>query len=328
MDIDKLEKMHLKGKIIFIKSVLDIREIECLKIVDDRFGILTAGVKISNNTMIRWSILDLNKPSSNNENNMIPMRMEEFRNDYLRGIFDYIEKVYGIIFYEEEKSFKEVEVNYTFALEEKYELYEKVFFEMMKNAPKTYKYREVKTDHRTNKSSFYLKNNSIEVKIYDKTYELKTKQNFDSKIKTLCRIEYRLKEGGNSSRKIKEIFSSRKIDDISDEQLKKFFCNQFSKDFIIPMNKFIENQKKETKKALKEKRKIERSYITKCMLELLSEDRIFDLEIFCECIKEIDKKNAKRNQANVLRNVELKKQEGNIRRYKEILNKVDLVKGI
>lgn len=326
LDIQFLEIMNKHDEIKLTRSCDDNINfgIKDLKIEDENFGILTSGYKIVKGRYINWVILELNK-SRVEETNMIPLSIEDFRNIVLKRVLGYIKEAYKIELNVKEVKFKVMEVNVTFILFEEYCRYNKVFEMMIFNAPKTYKQRRTETNHRTGNSSFYVKNNSIEVKIYNKTLELKEKQGYenDELNGCMCRIEYKLKDDNINGQKISSVFGTNRVYEIQTEQLKEFFLKQFKRDFVEPMNKMIKKQKKEMVKRLKEKKKCERYYVNKTMLEMSLEDALFDIEIVCEAIKEVDKKNYKKRQENAFRNVNLESIEGNIKRFEEVVTKVN-----
>ena len=299
LDIQFLEIMNKHDEIKLTRSCDDNINfgIKDLKIEDENFGILTVGYKIVEGKYVSWVILDLNK-SRVEANNMIPVSVEDFRNVVLKRVLNYIKKVYKIELEIGEAKFRSMEINITFVLCEDYHKYKRVFEMMILNAPRSYKKRSMETNHKTGNTTYYLKNNSIEMKIYNKTLELKEKQGYENNIliEYVCRMEYKLKDDNTNSKKISSVFNTNRVADIQSEQLKEFFLRQFEKDFIKPMQKNLKQQKKEMVKRLKEKKEVSvKNYVNKVALELALENKFFDIKLFESAIKEVDKVNSMKN---------------------------------
>ena len=135
-----------------------------------------------------------------------------------------------------------MEINCTFELKEEFYKYHRVLRLMMFNLPKSFrKLGQVsginKSKQRIEAETFYRGNSSTEVKIYDKKKHLEQTIQFRLE-KNMMRIEFILKK----SQKIKEVFRSTLVSDLTDEKINKFYYQQFTRLFEKPYRKWqVEN---------------------------------------------------------------------------------------
>ena len=88
--------------------------------------------------------------------------------------------------------------------------------------------------------TFYRGNSLTEAKIYDKKKQLEQTIQYNTK-ENIMRIEFILKK----SQKIKEVFKSTLVSDLTDKMLNEFYIEQFVKLFEKPYRKWqIENKKR------------------------------------------------------------------------------------
>lgn len=296
-----------------------------LSIIDEDFGILTCGYKMEHGRYIPYVIIDINK-SRVESNNLIPHSVETFRDVYLPKLKRTIKKMYGLDLDFGEVNFKAMEINCTFPLNENYSNYDRVFNFMMYNAPKTYKLRDTRAEHSTGVTTYYLKNKSVEVKIYNKLLELDKLGNSHNMNENMCRIEYKLynKLGqDHNTEKIKDVFGTARVREISTEDLKEFFLAQFERDFVKPTEKAIKEQEKLVAKKLKEKKGVNRQYIYKTAIELLANNQLLDVEQLYKAIKKIDKVNYRRTIGNFKKDMsDIEVLTNNLARLEEIKEKI------
>ena len=323
VDLEHLEKLMKDQEIKFIRSKINVNNhVEYLQIIDEHFGILTSGYKINSGKFVPYMFISINKPRIES-NNLVPQSVETFRSVYLKGLQDYIRKAYRLELDFSGVKFETMEINCTFALDEEYSKYKAVFEAMMDNAPKTYKYRQIACEHgKKEDGTHYIENNSIKCKIYNKQVELEAQGNNYNMSDKMCRIEYTLKD----SKKIEAVFGTSKVDDITSEQIRQFFLSQFEKDFVKPMEKALKQQKKQMVELLKEKQGISKQYINKVAVELAVARQFFDVELYAEAIKKVDKKNGRRTVANFKKELKIADVENNIARLEEVKEKVFKIK--
>lgn len=160
----------------------------------------------------------------------------------IKWIFQYLYEEYGITVNLQNLKFSEMEINCTFELKEEFYKYHRVLRLMMFNLPKSYrKLGQVsginKREQRIEAETFYRGNSSTEVKIYDKKKHLEQTIQFKLE-ENMMRIEFILKK----SQKIKEVFKSTLVSNLTDEKINKFYYQQYLRLFEKPYRKWqIEN---------------------------------------------------------------------------------------
>lgn len=318
IDLEHLEKLSQEQEVKFIRSRINFNGyVEYLQIIDEHFGILTSGYKINGGRFVPYLFISINKPRIGS-NNLVPQSIEAFRSHYLTGLQSYIKKAYRIELDFGKVKFADMEINCTFALDEEYGHYQKVFEFMMTNAPKTYKLRSTIAEHGTDNATHYIKNKSIQCKIYNKQLQLEHLGNTYNMNDNVCRIEYTLKD----SKKIEAVFGTCEVHHIEQQRLKEFFINQFEKDFVKPLDKAIKEQQKLIQSKLKSKKQTERCYITKTTIELMAKEQLFDVELLYSAISKVDKLNSKRTIKNFENNLDVESLKNNIRRLQELQSKI------
>lgn len=319
VDLDHLEKLAQDSDIKLVKSKVNVNSyIEYLQIIDSHFGIITSGYKINGGRFVPYLFISINKPRVES-NNLVPQSIDTYRNHYLVGLQDYIKKAYRLDLDFSEVKFEDMEINCTFKLNEPYENYQKAFKFMMDNAPKTYKLRDTRAEHSTDVTTYYVKNKSIQCKIYNKLIDLEHLGCEVNMHEDVCRIEYTLYD----STKIESVFGTSEVAEIKQEQLKDFFIKQFEKDFIKTVDKAIKQQQKLMNKKLEDKKQVNRQYINKSVIEMLANGNLIDVEVVYNAIKKIDKNNYRRTIANFKKDCDdITSLVGNIARLEEIKDKV------
>ncbi|HFL3547252.1 TPA: hypothetical protein ACG3PB_003811 [Clostridioides difficile] len=162
----------------------------------------------------------------NNNNNMLPKSISEVTNQY-QLVIKHLRELYGIYLNRSVILVEQIEINSTFQLEHEYSYYNYLLELFYKLAPRTY-------GKCINVTTFYLNNNSVSIKTYNKSEQLKDKiENFD--IVNLIRFEYTLK----TRKKVNEVFGTYDLSKITDKQIQDFFKNAIKKDFLNLFEKHI-----------------------------------------------------------------------------------------
>ena len=156
------------------------------------------------------------------QGNLQNMTVEEYRIK-IKCVFQYLYEEYGIVVDLQHLKFSEMEINCTFELKDEFFKYHRVLRLWMYNLPKSYrKLGQVfginKQEQRIEAETFYRGNSSTEAKIYDKKKHLEQTIQFVSS-ENIMRIEFILKK----SQKIKEVFKSTLVSDLTDEKLNEFY---------------------------------------------------------------------------------------------------------
>lgn len=160
----------------------------------------------------------------------------------IKRIFQYLYEEYGITVNFQNLKFSEMEINCTFELKEEFHKYHRILRLMMFNLPRSFKKLGQissinKREQRIESETFYRGNSSTEVKIYDKKKHLEQTIQFRLE-ENMMRIEFILKK----SQKIKEVFKSTLVSDLTDEKINQFYYQQFIRLFEKPYRKWqIEN---------------------------------------------------------------------------------------
>ncbi|MFB5839195.1 hypothetical protein ACE5NI_18385 [Clostridioides difficile] len=163
-------------------------------------------------------------------NNMLPKTIEQVKKHY-KTVLEHIKNLYGIYLNPNIILLESVEINSTFQLNSSYSYYNYLLELFYKLAPK--KYQKC-----INVTTFYLNNNSVSIKTYDKTKQLKDR--YDCDTIDLIRFEYTLK----TKKKIKEVFNTCNLCEISDKQIQDFFKKSIEKDFLNIFEKHIKKSNK------------------------------------------------------------------------------------
>lgn len=201
---------------------------------------MCAGTKKTKRIKQDYSRMDIvigNKSQGNLQN----MTVAEYQR-MIKRIFQYLYEEYGITVNLQNLKFSEMEINCTFELKEEFYKYHRVLRLMMFNLPKSFKKLGQisginKKAQRLESETFYRGNSSTEVKIYDKKKHLEQTIQFRLE-KNIMRIEFILKK----SQKIKEVFKSTLVSDLTDEKINQFYYQQFTRLFEKPYRKWqIEN---------------------------------------------------------------------------------------
>lgn len=202
-----------------------------LKIEDyRRFGVLSAGTSRNKYGMHLYSRMEVTigeKPTGNLQN----MTVMEYKTR-IREIFGYLHTEYGVETRWDEVTISLLEINCTFSINAEFYRYHRVFRLMMYNLPAYYKkITEVRNrnqeENRLESETYYRGNDSLQIKLYDKRKQLQETYHYEYG-ENLLRIEFVLKR----AQKVREVFKSNRLKDLTDDKIYSFFWRQFEKLFI------------------------------------------------------------------------------------------------
>lgn len=245
IDKEKLRKKSLQDGIyinfienekspIVTKNGICISELE---IKDDSIGRLLIKHKQNNLTKKEMIICRMELLISGIKSNLQNLNANEYKSRVAQ-VFEKLEVEYGIVIDSTDVSLKEIEINCTFKLQENWNKYRAALLLIAKNMPERYGNRnEVKfmswqsvTSSGTVLENIHLKNKTTELKIYNKSKQIKDTYPDVNCDDNLIRIEYKIKD----KRMIKSNFGSRKVADITDEKINKLFRKYWQRDVVIP----------------------------------------------------------------------------------------------
>lgn len=312
VNMDKLQNECNIKNVIILKNVKgrynyfsEQREdnFNLIKICDnEKFNTLKIDVKkIGKNSFIQYGVLDLS--IKNDGSNLLPLNVKNYKK-HMMNIFSYINERYGIEINTQNIKFENIELNATIELDNKFDEYINAFEVLFQVAPRSYKSKKLHED-RIMKEIDYMSiyNKSILCKFYNKSKQLKDVHNISVE-KNILRVEYTILTG----EKIKDIFASNELNELRDEEIKRFVKEKFQSDFIKRFSRLKERNRSKLIKIAKQYREEYKQWIKPFLIFALN-DRlenndilICDIEDLKEIIKEVDKKNFSRNWRQVLNN--------------------------
>lgn len=226
------------------------QEVSYLKITDEQmFNTLSMGVKVCGGKMIPYCLLELHIRSACGDNST-PLNIEAYK-QMLKQIKKYIYDRYGIILNFNDIGFKELEINCTFKLNEPFKEYEYLLERLIEVAPRRYKQALAIRNEDRNITEIKFLNKSANLKVYDKKYQLeeayKIKINDD-----LIRIEYTF----NRSQKVEDVFGTSKVNQLTDEAIRRYIVQAIENDLIKPIYKHIDEANKQLLKIARQYQKL------------------------------------------------------------------------
>lgn len=291
------------------------------------FKKLTIGSKVDKEFKKDYIVLELSVAEVGGHN-LKPITLEEYRLK-LEKIRQYILEEYKILLSFKEATFRTLEINNTIKLVYEVKEYKKILSMIADFAPKRYEQALYKNGKRLI-TGIVLFNKSNEYKLYDKTeqiekvYKIKIDGNY-------LRIEISLL----NPKKIKDVFGTTKIHEITEEQLKEYYLKMIEKDLFKTFDKYIKDSNKELLKIAKEEQEKDikkwvrmfflRSF--KLKYEVKNNEADFDLLFDSQQALDIIKKYTKRNYARAYRNIKVDDEEAlykknNLAKYNEIKSKL------
>lgn len=219
-----------------------------LKLKDERIGMLNFQYKKRADGKSH-ATCSLQLLATDNGNNLQNLTVQEYKKRVSEA-FWLITQEYGIVLDYSQAKIKSLEVNATFRLQEDFQKYEKVILMMIRNVPQVYK------DKRSNSLKYHVwreatknydrletvlaKNQSVELKIYNKLKQLKD-TNAISNIaeNNIMRVEYTFKNAST----LKSRFRDNTVDALTNEALISMFKWYFNRDIVQPWEKWQKDNK-------------------------------------------------------------------------------------
>lgn len=261
--------------------------------------------------------------------NLKPLTKAEYeaRCDKVR---DYIDENYGLNLNLDNKKFKLLALNRTFKLDADIEEYWELFELIQLIAPAKYTSKGFILGGNNEVIGVYLENGQIKIKIYDKSRQLKYEKNIEVEAGYM-RVEVVLKD----VRKIKEVFGTTLVSEITDEQMEVFFKYIVMEDIFRKIDDYIENANKQLKKiATAEKKRNKLNWTRNFFLKSWSVkykkrgkatriDLLFDIEQLLEIIKEETGPNFKKRLKTLQNDIDdIDSKKNNLSYYREVKIKV------
>lgn len=227
-----------------------------LKITDGNiFNSLVMGIKNNKGIPNPYSFVEIHISDELN-GNLKPLTVAEYHN-LIENLKTYIEEQYGLYLDFNGAKFEEIEINITAEMDRQFIDYEFLLSQVVQLVPKTYCYSTYIGKKREVKQLEFF-NKSVQVKIYDKTSQLRNKYKIHMD-NQFMRIEYNLCK----PKKIKDCIGSEYIYEIDDKVLSEWITSQISKDIIKPINKHIENANKQLLTMVQKEKQIDSRKWTK-----------------------------------------------------------------
>lgn len=284
-----------------------------LKIVDNyMFGVCTVYMKCMNGTRFVYASMDISIGTVR-ETNFQNQTMEEFKLR-LDTIREYLVNKYGVVADFMQATFKNLEINVTLPLKHKFKEYHRVFNLMMynvvlRNSKPTLEFKaENKKNAEQEVTGICKKNNCLEVKIYDKARQLR-EQNKADLLGEYMRLEITLL----TTRKIREVFGTNRVYQITNKMIEQYFEEQCRKLLIKPYEKWKEKNREQLKKIMEEHRgKSERNWKANLLKQCSNLEQknllpvLLDIDDLLQIMKETDRHgNYQRDKRSLLQQAEL-----------------------
>ena len=284
-----------------------------LKIVDNyMFGVCTVYMKCMNGTRFVYASMDISIGTVR-ETNFQNQTMEEFKLR-LDTIREYLVNKYGVVADFMQATFKNLEINVTLPLKHKFKEYHRVFNLMMynvvlRNSKPTLEFKaENKKNAEQEVTGICMKNNCLEVKIYDKARQLR-EQNKADLLGEYMRLEITLL----TTRKIREVFGTNRVYQITNKMIEQYFEKQCRKLLIKPYEKWKEKNREQLKKIMEEHRgKSERNWKANLLKQCSNLEQknllpvLLDIDDLLQIMKETDRHgNYQRDKRSLLQQAEL-----------------------
>lgn len=307
------------------------KQISHINIVDGTmFNRLTIGTYKADLGIGLFCYLDISKMGAD-DCNLVPYTVEGFK-VYTDKCIKYIEDRYGIKLHNNKYKGEAMEMNVTITLEEKFNNYSYLLELMSKLTPSKKRYKtELYYDRDNEITGIKLKNKSASKKVYDKKKQLET----EKEVKIILDKEYmRIEDTLLHQNKIKDVFDTYNISEITDEEVKEYMKKSINDDLIKPLEKHIaEGNKKLLKIAKVEYKKNNKKWIQSFIISALTEeikgvpilvDKQQILDVMAQMIKNKSNYNrALKRAANDLDKLN-KKYVGNIQKLSEIKTKCEI----
>jgi hypothetical protein len=269
--------------------------------------------------------LDISKMGTD-DCNLVPYTVEGFK-VYTDKCIKYIEDRYGIKLHNNNYKGEAMEMNVTIELTEKFNNYSHLLELMAKLTPSKKRYKaELYYDKENDITGIKLRNKSMTKKVYDKRKQMET----EKEVKIVLDKEYmRIEDTLLHQDKIKNVFNTYNIADITDEAVKEYMQKSINEDLIKPIEKHIKEGNKVLKKiAAEEKKKDCRKwkrmflYRAAALRNAKEVPIVVDIQQILDVIKAENPKNYNRDVKKLQKDIEeLGHLNNNFKKLSEIKNK-------
>ena len=293
------------------------------------FNRLTIGTYKTDLGIGLFCYLDISKMGAD-DCNLVPYTVEGFK-VYVDKCLQYIDDRYGIRLHNNSYKGELMEMNITIELTEKFNNYSHLLELMAKLTPSKKRYKaELYYDKENECTGIKLKNKSMTKKVYDKRKQMET----EKEVKIVLDKEYmRIEDTLLHQDKIKNVFNTYNIAEITDTDVKEYMQKSINEDLIKPLEKHIaEGNKKLLKIAKAENKNNNKKWIQSFIISALTEtikgvpilvDKQQILDVMTQMIPNKSNYNrALKRAANDLD--KLNKYVGNIQKLSEIKNKCEI----
>lgn len=293
------------------------------------FNRLTIGTYKADLGIGLFCYLDISKMGAD-DCNLVPYTVEGFK-VYTDKCIQYIEDRYGVRLHNNSYKGEVMEMNVTITLESVFAEYEYLLELMAKLTPSKKRYsKDIHLYKKNECTGIKLKNKSMTKKVYDKRKQMET----EKEVKIVLDKEYmRIEDTLLHQDKIKNVFDTYNIAEITDMAVKEYMQKSINEDLIKPLEKHIaEGNKKLLKIAKAEYKKNNKKWIQSFIISALTEtikgvpilvDKQQILDVMAQMIPNKSNYNrALKRAANDLD--KLSKYVGNIQKLSEIKEKCEI----
>lgn len=223
-----------------------------IQISDEKIAKLNIGIKTVGYFCKEYVLLNMS--INDKGNNLLPLSYDDY-NKRLSDAIDHIYNTYGIELDTENISFRTLEINKTFILNNSWSMYQESLILFTNLMPKKYKNIKTISDNNKQIKQITIENKSIAIKIYNKKSQLKEmkkhieidtsllskmegfKEEIDIENIDIMRIEIVFK----THQKIKQVFKDNKLKNIKQEYLEKFFDTEILNTIIKNFDLYMMN---------------------------------------------------------------------------------------
>lgn len=224
-------------------------EYQCITILDDeKFNSFHVGLraKKQGNRKIyqEYAKLELFVENDEGTKNLKPISQSEVIENQ-KEILKYIRDKYGLNLSMEGSKYTYLEINKTIKMNEDVEKYYYVLEYLKLVAPQRYKFKTDSSNGKNEYTMITIENNSIRIKLYNKTKQLE-KKGIELE-EYYLRIELCLQD----SKKVKSVFGTAIIEEITDDMMWEYFKKVVETDLFDRLEAQLKKSKVELKKELK-----------------------------------------------------------------------------
>ena len=312
-----------------------------LTIKDNKIGKMGFGFKRVNLTGQSTVVSTLELIISNSGNNLQNLNTAEYK-ARITDVFDYLDQEYGIKADYSTLRIKKLEINATFFLDEPYERYRYPILMIMRNVPP----KRFSQDNKNNAVKYatwhsadmaaqqdrletaLVKNNSLELKIYNKGKWARDKGFPLAADRDIMRVEYTIKD----PRILENNFGDNFVESLTDEKINAVFKKYFNRDVAERYRQWAASNLTQLCEMVQKHRKEEKHWVGYFLREARQYNEIhglpvlFDVEDLRAVFRRLEPGKGKNAASKYKRFLKQTKYEddlaGNTRRIKEIIHKI------